>query len=140
MFIEGGATVDGLEGDSSPLDLALGFGYQDAAMAHRRRAAAILSSVSFAMHLVGDLVGGRGPDGFQWPIPLFQPFHGELELSWSGQWELNAWPNFVVTAGLLVVTGYLAWRRGFSPLELVSPRADRVFVATLRNRFGQPAQ
>ena len=39
---------------------------------------------------------------------------------------------------LLGLAFHLAWRRGFSPVGIVSPRADRVFVDTLRGRFGAP--
>jgi hypothetical protein len=36
---------------------------------------------------------------------------------------------------LLGMTFYLAWQRGYSPLEMVSERADRALVAALRKRF-----
>jgi hypothetical protein len=62
----------------------------------------------------------------------------DWELTWSGQWQLNAWPNFAITGALLALMFYLAWRRGFSPLEMVSGRADRAFVKALRERFGEP--
>ena len=78
----------------------------------------------------------RHPDGDQWPISYLIPFSNALQLSWSGQWELNAWPNFAQTIALLGLTFHLAYRRGFSPLEIVSERADTAFVATLRQRFG----
>ena len=35
----------------------------------RGRVAALLAFASFHLHLLGDLVGGRGPEGYQWPIP-----------------------------------------------------------------------
>jgi membrane-bound metal-dependent hydrolase YbcI (DUF457 family) len=95
-----------------------------------------LAFLSFHLHLVEDLIGSRGPDGYQWPIPYLMPFSRFGELSWSGEWALNAWPNFAVTIALLGVTFYLAWARGFSPLEMISERADATFVATLRRRFG----
>jgi inner membrane protein len=63
------------------------------------------------------------------------PFSRACELTWHGQWALNAWPNFAITIGLLVVTFYLAWKRGFSPLEMVSIKLDTAFVASLRARF-----
>jgi len=31
---------------------------------------------------------------------------------------------------------YLAWKRGYSPLEMVSGKVDEAFVETLRKRFG----
>ncbi len=105
-------------------------------VATRRWRCAALAFLSFHLHIIGDIVGGRGPDGDQWPISFLTPFSDALQLSWSGQWELNAWPNFALTIVLLVLTFYLAHRRGFSPLEIVSERADSAFVATLRQRFG----
>ena len=105
-------------------------------LATRRFLTAALAFLSFHLHLLGDVAGGRGPDGDSWPIAYLLPFSRAWQLSWSGQWELNAWPNFVVTGALLVLTFSLAWRRGYSPLEMVSGRADRAFVAALRRRFG----
>lgn len=93
------------------------------------------------LHFLCDLAGSRGPDGYQWPIPYLLPFQSTLQLSWSGQWALNAWPNMVITAFLLTATFALAVRRGYSPLVLVSGEADRKVVVTLRARFRQhPAQ
>src|SRR5438270_9877871 len=77
---------------------------------------AALVFVSFHLHLFCDLIGARGPDGYQWPLPYLSPFSSRLQLIWHGQWALNAWPNFVITFALLLATFYLAWRRGFSPL------------------------
>jgi len=54
-----------------------------------------------------DILGSRGPDGDQWPIPYLAPFSSRLNLTWSGQWALNAWPNFVITVALLGMTLYL---------------------------------
>jgi membrane-bound metal-dependent hydrolase YbcI (DUF457 family) len=103
----------------------------------RNKLAAALVFVSFHLHLLGDLVGARGPGDDRWVVPYFLPF-SPREFSWSGQWELSAWPNFVITGILIIATFYLAWKRGYSPLEIVSPRADAAFVQTLRQRFGEP--
>jgi inner membrane protein len=105
------------------------------ALATQRFKTAGLAFLSFHIHLLEDLVGSRGPDGYQWPIPYLMPFSRACEFTWHGQWALNAWPNFAITIGLLVVTFYLAWKRGFSPLEIVSIKLDATFVATLRARF-----
>ena len=107
-------------------------------VAERRTVTATLSFLSFHLHLVGDLLGSRGPDGYQWPIPYLAPFSDTWQLTWQGQWALNAWPNFLLTGSLLVLTFYLAWQRGHSPLEIVSQQADAAFVAALRRRFGEP--
>jgi len=94
--------------------------------------------ISFHLHLLGDLVGARGPDGEQWPIPYLLPFSDRWQLAWSGQWALNAWPNFVLTATLLVMAFILARQRGFSPFETLSPKTDAVLVRALRTRFPLP--
>jgi inner membrane protein len=95
----------------------------------------LLVLFSFHLHLLADLVGARGPDGDQWPIPYLLPFSNQMQLTWSGQWALNAWPNFLITAVLIGTTVFLAWRRGFSPLEIFSRKANTVFVNALRTRF-----
>ena len=104
-------------------------------IARRRVRTAALVLVSFHLHLLEDLLGSRGPDGYQWPIPYLMPFSDVADLSWRGQWALNAWPNFAITIALLVVTFYLAWSRGFSPPEMVSQKTDAAFVAAMRKRF-----
>ncbi len=101
----------------------------------RRLRVAVLAFISFHIHLLGDVLGARGPDNDHWPIPYLMPFSDAWKFVWSGQWELNAWPNFMITIVLLVICFYLAWKRGYSPLEMVSARADGAFVQTLRQRF-----
>ncbi|HTR65546.1 MAG TPA: metal-dependent hydrolase [Terriglobales bacterium] len=97
-----------------------------------------LALCSFHLHLLEDLMGSRGPEGYQWPIPYLAPF-SSLPLAWHGQWALNAWPNYGFTVSLLFATLWLAWQRGFSPLEMVSRRADAALVVALRRRFSRPA-
>ena len=106
-------------------------------LATRKWMTALLALLSFHLHLFEDLVGSRGPDGYQWPIPYLQPFSSSLQLSWRGEWGLNAWPNIVLTIALLFLTLWLAWRRGFSPLEMISAKADASLVSVLRHRFPQ---
>ena len=105
------------------------------AVARQRWRTAVLAFASFHLHLLGDLIGARGPDGYQWPIPYLWPFAPQWTITWGGQWQLNAWPNMVITAIAIAITLWLAWRRGFSPLEMVSSRADRTVVDALRSRF-----
>jgi inner membrane protein len=97
-----------------------------------------LACLSFHLHLLCDVLGARGPEGYQWPIPYLLPFSHSMDLTWSGQWALNAWPNFLLTFILLGMMFYFAWKRGYSPLEMLSQNYNRVFVDTLRKRFGQP--
>lgn len=108
------------------------------ALAKQRWKTALLAFLTFHIHLFEDVLGSRGPDGYQWPIPYLSPFSSKLQLMWSGQWGLNAWPNVAITAVLLAITLWLAWRRGFSPIEMVSRKADAAFIGVLRNRFPRP--
>jgi membrane-bound metal-dependent hydrolase YbcI (DUF457 family) len=101
----------------------------------RRWLVAAATFAAFHLHLLCDLAGSRGPDGYEWAIPYLWPFSNRIQLVWSGQWALNAWPNIAITLMLLLMTFVLAWRRGYSPLGLVFPGADRLFVETLRARF-----
>jgi len=107
------------------------------AAARRRWATALLCFFVFHLHLLGDLVGAKGPGDSFWTIPYLWPFSAR-EWLWEGQWMLNAWPNVVITALLMAVTLFAAWREGFSPVGLFSERADRAVVAALRKRFGAP--
>ena len=109
------------------------------ALATRRWKTAALAFLSFHLHLLCDLLGARGPEGHQWPIPYFLPFSRVWEWTWEGQWALNAWPNFLITFILLLAMFYLAWQRGFSPLEMLSSSADNALVRTLRARFAHRA-
>jgi inner membrane protein len=91
--------------------------------------------LSFHLHLLCDVIGARGPDGYQWPIPFLLPFSHRLDIVWIGQWALNAWQNFVITGMGLIVMFWIARNKGFSPLEIVSERADAALVKTVRSRF-----
>jgi inner membrane protein len=96
---------------------------------------ALLVFISFHLHLLCDLIGARGPDGDQWPIPYLKPFSDSITLTWHGQWALNGWQNFVITGLLLLATFWIAWRYGSSPVELVSERENRKFVVALESRL-----
>ena len=104
----------------------------------RKGRVAGLAMLSFHLHLLGDLVGAKGPEGYLWPIPYLAPLSDAWQWSWEGAWELNAWPNIALTVVLLALAFRWAWARGRSPLGLVSQRADGVFVGALRARFGAP--
>jgi hypothetical protein len=103
--------------------------------AKRRLVTALLIFVSFHLHLLGDIAGSRGSDGYQWPIAYLWPFSNSLQLTWEGQWLLNAWQNIAITAIVFCLLLFLAWKRGYSPLEMISAKADRTFVEILRSIF-----
>lgn len=105
----------------------------------RRLLTALLVFISFHLHLICDLLGSKGPDGYQWAIPYLLPFSNAWQWTWEHQWQLNAWPNFVITIVVIAITIFIAWKKAVSPLEMVSNKANKMFVETLRKRFGKPS-
>ena len=106
-----------------------------ALFAHAHLRTALLVFITYNLHLLCDVVGARGPDGYQWPIPYLLPFSSSIQWTWHGQWALNAWQNIVITVAAIAATILLARSRGYSPLEFVSAKADMTFVETIRRRF-----
>ena len=94
-------------------------------LSRRRIITTLLVFLSFHIHLLADLAGSMGPDGYQWPIPYLLPFS-------------DAWPNFAITFAACLIMFYIAWKRGITPLEIFSEKANNAFVSVLRNRFGEP--
>jgi len=103
--------------------------------ATRKWLTASLALLSFHIHLAADLIGSRSPDGYQWPIWYLFPFSSACTITWSLQWKLNAWPNYVITAAALFAVLALARKRGYSPVAIFSARADQSLVEALRRRW-----
>jgi hypothetical protein len=89
--------------------------------------AAVVFTV-FHLHLLCDLVGSKGPDGYQWPIPYFLPFSDKVQFTWRYQWELNAWPNILIGFLLIGMMFWMARRIKRSPFEIISKNMETVFV------------
>jgi len=104
-----------------------------AALARKRLATALLACASFHLHLLGDVLGSRGPDGYQWPIQYLYPFSSK-EWVWRGQWPLASWQNVVVTVALLALAWYVARMKRITPVEVFSRRADAAVVATFAGK------
>ncbi len=101
--------------------------------AQRKWRVAFLSLAVFHLHLLCDLVGSRGPDPVDlWPIFYFGPFDKDPMWIWKGQWRLDAWPNRLLSVGLLFWSFWLAIPRGYSFVGVFSRRLDRVFIRVLR--------
>lgn len=77
------------------------------------------------IHVLFDVMGSRGPDGYQWPVYYLYPFNTEFQLTWAYQWELSAWQNNLIMLGLLSACGYYAVKKQFSFLEIFSQRLDQ---------------
>lgn len=104
-----------------------------------RLTVAAMTAGVWLLHLLCDVLGSRGPDGHQWPIQPFLPVHG-WEWTWAGQWRLDAWPNAVITVLGIAILVPLALRRGRTPLEIVSLRADAAVLRTIRRRMAPPGR
>lgn len=100
----------------------------------RRWLTAMLALVAVHLHFLMDVLGSRGPDGYNWPIPYLAPFSSRVQIFWSGQWALNSWQNIAITCGLLTLIVVRALQTGRSPVEIFSPAADKQVVAALRRR------
>ena len=107
-------------------------------LSRRRALTPFLAVLAVHLHFLLDIIGARGPDGYQWPIPYLLPFSPAWQGAVPWQWAINAWPNILLTLVLLSLALFWAWKRGWSPLGLFSRRADGALVGTLRGRFGEP--
>ena len=105
------------------------------ALARRRWLAAGLALLVIHLHFLMDLIGSRGPDGYNWPIPYFEPFSSKLQLTWSGQWALNSWQNIAIACGFVCLVIFRAVQTGNSPVRIFSPAADQKVIDVLRARF-----
>lgn len=100
--------------------------------ARRRLKVAVWVLVAFHLHLLGDLLGSRGPGAVApWPLYYGGPFTREHAWAWSGQWALNAWPNVVLSLALLASTLARAARTGVSPTMFLGRHVDAAFLQTL---------
>jgi len=94
---------------------------------------ALLCLIAIHFHYLCDFVGSRGPSPEDlWPIFYLGPFDRDPMWIWKGQWRLDAWPNRLLSTGLLLWALWLAVPRGYSFVGVFSPKLDRVFVGTLR--------
>lgn len=92
-------------------------------------------------HLLLDLLGSKGRDGYAWPIPYLVPFSRTFELSWRGQWYLDGWQNLLFLAAGFGRSAIMAGKQRRSFVEVISPWLDRnLFLAVARRwpaRSGQ---
>lgn len=110
--------------------LALVFAY----MCQRKIEVFLLSLLAFHLHLLADLAGSMGPDGYQWPIYYLYPFITDYELIWSGQWELSSWRNSAIGVGFFITALILARYRHVTFFELVSTKIENTVAETAKNR------
>lgn len=87
----------------------------------------LLTAVSFLAHLVGDYFGS-GPG---WGIQPFLPFDAALFLC-PFAWELNAWPNVLLTVILGADALRIVSRHDRTPLESIHHGLERTAVDYFR--------
>lgn len=56
------------------------------AFANRTWLTGMMAFGNFHVHLFEDVIGARGPEGYQWPIPYLSPFPHAADITWSHQW------------------------------------------------------
>jgi inner membrane protein len=83
------------------------------------------------LHFLCDVLGSKGPDGYQWPIHYLYPFDSSFEWTWQGQWELSGWQNISITLTMLAIALTLAWRQRYSFVQVISSWLDREFFKML---------
>lgn len=105
--------------------------------ARQRWRVLLLSLLTFHLHLLCDLLGSRGPTiGDLWPICYSEPVFRHPIWFWKGQWKLDGWQNQTIFIILLATSLWLAVKRGYSFVEVVSRRLDFVFVQVLQKWYG----
>ena len=90
----------------------------------QRKTVWVFSFIVVHLHIICDVLGSKGPDGYHWPVYYLYPINSEFQLNWRHQWELNAWPNQVIVLLLFVVTIYYAATRRITFLEIFSTRLN----------------
>jgi hypothetical protein len=84
----------------------------------------LLSFLVVHVHILFDVIGSKSADGYQWPIYYFYPLNSEYGITWSGQWELNAWQNIMLMLFLLSGCVYYAITKKITFLEVFSSRLN----------------
>ena len=101
--------------------------------ARQRWRVLLLCLLTYHLHLLCDLVGSRGPTaGDLWPICYSEPLFRHPIWFWKHQWRLDGWQNQTIFFVILMASLWVAAKRGYSFVELVSARMDAVFVRVLQ--------
>ncbi|HEV2693431.1 MAG TPA: metal-dependent hydrolase, partial [Verrucomicrobiae bacterium] len=99
----------------------------------------LLCLLTFHLHLLCDYFGSRGPTvGDLWPICYSEPLFRHPIWFSRYQWRLDGWQNQLIFISLLATSCWVAVKRGHSFVEVISTRADKIFVTVLRKWFRRP--
>jgi hypothetical protein len=83
-----------------------------------------LAFIVIHIHIICDIVGSKGPDGYQWPIYYLFPLNADYGITWKYQWELNAWQNSLIVLLLILGSLYFASIKKITVLEVFSNRIN----------------
>jgi hypothetical protein len=101
--------------------------------AQQRPRVLLLCLLTFHLHLLCDFVGSRGPTiGDLWPICYSEPLFRHPIWFCKHQWKLDGWQNQSIFTMLFVTSLWVATKKSFSFVEVVSSRADKKFVGVLQ--------
>lgn len=93
-----------------------------------------LSLLAFHLHLLADLAGSMGGDGFQWPIYYLYPALPNFVLTWDGQWELSSWKNSVIGVSFFIISLIIAYYKRVTFFEFFSKRFETKVIEVLKHR------
>jgi hypothetical protein len=99
-----------------------------------KRVVFLLSLLTFHLHLLADLAGSMGGDGYQWPIYYLYPLIPDFTLTWSGQWELSSWRNSAIGSSFFVVALIIARYKRVTFFELFSAKLEEKVFAVAKKR------
>lgn len=100
----------------------------------KRLAVLVLAFTAFNLHILCDIAGAKGPDGDQWPIAYLFPLFPDVQLVWSGQWELNSWINSAIGILFFIAAIVIARYRHVTFFELFSQRIENTVQEVAKNR------
>jgi hypothetical protein len=101
--------------------------------ARQRWRVLFLCLLTFHLHLLCDLIGSRGPTvGDLWPICYSEPIFRHPIWFCKQQWKLDGWQNHTIFIVLFLTSLWMATKMGFSFVEVVSSKADKIFVGVLQ--------
>lgn len=96
----------------------------------------LLAFVVVHIHILCDVIGSKGSDGYHWPIYYLYPLDSEFALTWVYQWELNAWQNQVIIVALMCITLFYAITKRVTFIEVFSKRLDdegfKIYIKIIR--------
>jgi hypothetical protein len=94
----------------------------------------LLSLLTFHLHLLADVAGSMGGDGYQWPIYYLYPLVPDFTITWSGQWELSSWKNSAIGIVFFIVSLMIARYKRVTFFELFSSKMEEKVVEVARQR------